>query len=53
MEGARDTHIRGVARTPVRGLAVADLDAPPAEQARVDGPGAWPKQRKRSGERCE
>jgi hypothetical protein len=34
-------------------VAVADFDAPPAEQARIDGPGAWPKQRKRSGERCQ
>ena len=34
-------------------VAVADFDAPPAEEARIEGPGAWPKQRKRSGERCE
>ena len=34
-------------------VAVADFDAPPAEEARIDGPGAWPKQRKRGGERCE
>ncbi len=33
--------------------AVADFDAPPAEEARIEGPSAWPKQRKRSGERCE
>lgn len=54
-EGARQTLFRGavapfaVAMAP----AVADLDAPPAEQAGIDGPGAWPKQRKRGGERCE
>jgi hypothetical protein len=34
-------------------VAVANFDAPPAEEARIEGPGAWPKQRKRSGERCE
>jgi hypothetical protein len=34
-------------------VAVADFDAPPAKQARIDGPAAGPKQRKRSGERCQ
>ena len=34
-------------------VAVADFDAPPAKQARVERPGARPEQRKRSGERGE
>ena len=33
--------------------AVADFDAPPAEEPRIDGPGARPEQRKRCGERGE
>ena len=45
----------GVAFALLLGCAAAgvDFDAPPAEEARIEGPGAWPKQRKRSGERRE
>jgi hypothetical protein len=34
-------------------VTVPDLDAPPTEQACVDGPGAWPKQRQRGSEGSE